>query len=151
MTAETRTGANFAAADVGPWEALAQYRFEHPRLGSVRGKRFLKELLGLTAMEASVGVMPAGVGLPFLHKHRDSEELYLIVKGSGQFQIDGQTLDVREGSVIRVSPDGARTWRSSSTEPMVYICIQAKKDSFKAVGIEDGVPLKDPVVWPAKS
>lgn len=147
MSVETHSGDHFKAADVGPWDALARHRFDHPKLGPVRGKLFLKEILGLTSMEASVGILPPGVGLPFLHKHRQSEELYLIVKGSGQFQIDGKTIEVKEGSVIRVSPEGARTWRGGPTEPMVYVCIQARKDSFESVTTEDGVGLKDPVVW----
>lgn len=34
------------------------------------GKAFLHDLLGLTSCEISVSAMPAGVKLPFNHKHK---------------------------------------------------------------------------------
>ena len=82
---EAIQGKQFAAADLGPWPAMSRHTFTHPKFGQVRGKVFLQKLLGLTSMEASLGVMPAGAGLPFLHRHREHEELYVIIRGRGQF------------------------------------------------------------------
>jgi len=96
-------GKNFAAAEAGPWKGLREHGFAHPKLGPVTGKLFLQQVLGLTSMEVSLGVVPAGGGLPFYHRHQEHEELYIFVGGRGQFQVDERTLDVREGSVIRVS------------------------------------------------
>ena len=62
--------------------------------------------------------------------------------------MDGETLDVREGTVLRVSPEGARTWRNNSTEDLVYMCIQAKAGSVANSGIDDGMGVPDPVRWP---
>ena len=145
---EAIRGKQFAVAEVGPWPAMSRHTFTHPTFGQVRGKVFLQKLLGLTSMEASLGVMPAGAGLPFLHRHREHEELYVIIRGRGQFQVDGETLDVREGTVLRVSPEGARTWRNNSTEDLVYMCIQAKAGSVANSGIDDGMGVPDPVRWP---
>ncbi len=39
------------------------------------GKAFLHDLLELTSCEISVSAMPAGVKLPFNHKHKQNEEV----------------------------------------------------------------------------
>ncbi len=141
-------GKNFAAAEAGPWKGLREHGFLHPKLGPVTGKLFLQQVLGLTSMEVSLGVVSAGGGLPFYHRHKEHEELYIFVGGRGQFQVDDRTLDVREGSVIRVSPDGERTWRNNSTEDLTYIVVQARAGSVSSDTTTDGVGVQRPVVWP---
>ena len=145
---ETLKGANFAAVEAGRWLELGQHGFVHPRLGNIRGKLFLQNLLGMTSMEASLGILPPGAGLPFLHRHREHEELYIFVGGKGQFQVDGRTMDVREGSVVWVAPDGARSWRNNSTEPLTYICIQAARGTVKGDATSDGMGVKEALTWP---
>jgi mannose-6-phosphate isomerase-like protein (cupin superfamily) len=145
---KTIEGKNFCAAETGALRDLGQHSHVHPKLGAVRGKLFLKKVLGLTSMEASLGILPPGVGLPFLHRHREHEELYLFVGGKGQFQVDGQVIDVTEGTVIRVSPEGARTWRNNSAEPLYYICVQAAAGTVKGDATSDGAGVDRPVVWP---
>jgi mannose-6-phosphate isomerase-like protein (cupin superfamily) len=145
---DTIKGDHFTAAEAGPWADLAQHGFVHPKAGNVRGKLFLQKLLGLTSMEVSLGIMPPGVGLPFLHRHRQHEELYIFVGGEGQFQVDGKTLDVREGTVIRVAPEGVRSWRNNSTGPLTYICIQAAHGTVKGDATSDGAPVHQPLAWP---
>lgn len=145
---KTIEGKHFCAAETGALRDLAQHSHSHPKLGAIRGKLFLRKVLGLTSMEASLGVMPPGGGLPFLHRHREHEELYLFVGGKGQFQVDGQVIDVTEGTVIRVAPEGARTWRNNSTEPLTYICIQAAAGTVRGDATSDGVGVDKPVEWP---
>lgn len=144
----TRHGKHFSSAETGALRDLGEHSHPHPKLGTVRGKLFLKQLLGLTSMEVSLGKMGPGAGLPFFHKHRAHEELYIIVGGRGQFQIDDQLLDVKEGSVIRVAPEGARIWRNHSTEDLYYICIQAAAGTVKGDATSDGVGVDRPVQWP---
>lgn len=62
--------------------------------------------------------------------------------------VDGELRDVREGSVIRVAPDGVRTWRNHSQEDLYYIVIQAMAASMSATAIEDGVMYQGMVMWP---
>jgi uncharacterized cupin superfamily protein len=141
-------GKNFAAAEAGAWEDLGGHGFVHPKLGPVTGKLFLQQVLGLTSMEVSLGCLPPGAGLPFYHRHREHEELYIFVGGRGQFQVDDQTLEVREGSVLRVSPEGERTWRNHSTENLYYIVVQARAGSVSSDTTTDGLGVQRPVVWP---
>jgi mannose-6-phosphate isomerase-like protein (cupin superfamily) len=143
-------GRNFSSAQVGTWTDLDHHQFFHP-LAKGRGfpgKLFLKDPLALTGMEVSLNKLPAGQGMPFFHTHREHEELYVFLKGSGQFMVDGALIDVREGSVIRVAPDGLRTWRNHSQEDLYYIVIQAKAASMNVTEIEDGIMCPGKVTWP---
>jgi len=47
-------------------------------------------------------------------------------------------MDVKEGTVIRVAPEGVRTWRNNSSEGLYFIVIQSKADSYSGKEISDG-------------
>lgn len=140
-----KSGSNYAITDLGSFANAEQHLFEHPKIAKkVPGKKFLKEELDLTSMEISINKLPAGGSMPFTHKHRENEELYLFLKGKGQFCVDGNWFDIQEGAAVRVSPDGARTWRSSKDDELIFIVIQAKAGSMKGHTIEDGVLVSQP-------
>jgi hypothetical protein len=57
---------------------------------------------------------------PMGHKHREQEEAYLVVAGSGQILLDGDVTELRQWDLVRVAPrscgrsrPGPRAWRSS--------------------------------------
>lgn len=85
--------------------------------------------------------------MPFYHSHKQNEELYIFVGGDGQIQIDDQTFDVHEGTAVRISPAGVRTWRNNSNSDLYYIVIQAKEDSLEIDTFDDGVPYEHKVSW----
>ncbi len=91
---------------------------------SVEGKIFLGEELGLTGAEVSLQRLVTGEDAPFFHSHKTHEELYVILSGSGEFEVDGEKNKVEEGSIIRVSPTGVRAMRNTGNEEMVMMCIQ---------------------------
>jgi mannose-6-phosphate isomerase-like protein (cupin superfamily) len=137
-------GLNFSFADFGPYSNVSQFLFKHPRMNrEVPGKKFLKEELGLTGMEVSINRLPPAASMPFSHKHRENEELYIFLKGAGEFCVDGKWIQVQEGSVVRVAPEGVRTWRSSSNEELLFIVIQAKAGTMNDHTIQDGVRVED--------
>lgn len=138
-------GRNFSFVDFGPFADTDRHFFEHPKLEKITaGKKFLKEELDLTSMEVSINNLSPGDSMSFTHKHRENEELYLFIKGKGQFCVDGEWFDVQEGSLVRVSPNGARTWRSSQEEELIFIVIQAKAGTMKGNTIDDGIPVSQP-------
>ena len=145
MGANEKTG-NFTVLKLGELAKLNQFTFSVPGF-SVEGKKFLKDDLGLTSMEASLNKMVPGGGMPFHHRHQENEELYFFIRGKGQFQLDGKTLDVSEGTVIRVSPSAARCWRNNSKEDLYYLVVQAKANTMKGSTGSDGVVLNDEVRW----
>jgi mannose-6-phosphate isomerase-like protein (cupin superfamily) len=133
-------GRSFTLAQLGRLEEIDGYVFEHPAIpGRHPGKLFLKDQLKLTGMEVSLNKVSPGSGVPFLHKHQRNEELYIFVKGEGLFEIDGQRFDVREGTVIRVAPDGVRSWTNNSSEDLYFFVVQAPAGGLATGSISDGV------------
>ena len=113
-----------------------------------QGKLFLRNLLGSAGLEMSLNVVPPGQGMPFLHKHRQNEEVYVVVGGRGQYLVDGECIDVTEGSVLRISPPVARTWRNNSDAPLYFLCIQYRANSVIEGRGADGQKVEGQPVWP---
>ena len=144
---KTAGGANFAAVTVGKMDELNQHTLILAPGVEIPGKVFTGSALGATGAEMSFQRIEPGAGVGFLHTHKTHEELYIILGGDGEFQVDGQVFPVGEGSVIRVSPAGRRSLRNTGDSPMTMICIQYKAASFDAGDAADGEILPDQVVW----
>lgn len=139
---------SFSVFQAGPMQGWGDAEFVNPRSGrATPGKRFLQQSLGLTGMELSLNALPPGAGMPFLHRHRRHEELYLFLAGRGQFQVDGVCFDVAEGTAVRVRPDGRRAFRNTGSEPLVFVVVQAPAANEAVGTVLDGERVDDPVVW----
>ncbi len=103
------------------------------------GKRFVKDEVATSGVEVSVGSMQPGEVTPFVHYHKQNEEVYVVVKGEGVMALDGEDVALMSGSVLRVSPSVKRCLRCTGAEPMVYICIQAREGSLEGYTLTDGV------------
>lgn len=143
-------GNNYSVVEIGATDRWKGYtaRFGAPPGIDVPGKLFLHPILGLTGMEVSVNCLRAGMAVPFYHKHQRHEELYLFLQGNGQFQIDGKIIEICAGTILRVAPNGERTWRNNSREDLIYLVIQAVEHSIEATGTEDGIRVQQKVTWP---
>jgi len=108
-------------------------KFTHANVGSLRtfeGKQFVKDTTGASSCEISFGTLPTGAAVPFFHSHKENEENYIILSGAGKFQVNDDIFDIAEGSIVRVATNCDRNLKCTSTEPMTYICIQAKEGSL---------------------
>ena len=56
------------------------------------------------------------------HRHREQEEAYVIVDGSGRMRLDDEVIDVKQWDVIRVAPHVARAFEGGP-EGLVYIAV----------------------------
>jgi mannose-6-phosphate isomerase-like protein (cupin superfamily) len=142
---------NFSVLEMGNeglWKSYSTDKVNSLPGMTIPGKFFLNDVLGLTGMEISVNCLPAGMKVPFLHKHQTHEEVYLFLKGEGEFQVDGEIIPIKEGTVIKVDPAGARSWRNNSTVDLYYLVIQATINSLHSPGTDDGVKIEGKVVWP---
>lgn len=101
---KTAGGANFAAVTVGKMDELNQHTLILAPGVEIPGKVFAGSALGATGAELSFQRIEPGAGVGFLHTHKTHEELYIIVRGDGEFQVDGKIFAVGEGSVIRGLP-----------------------------------------------
>ncbi len=118
---------NFKNAEIGKLEEVGK-NYENV-------KAFLHDLLGLTSCEISVSSMPKGIKLPFNHKHKQNEEIYIFLKGEGTMTLDNETIEVKEGSCVKVLPSAIRTMESKID--LQYICVQAKENSLEQFGLGD--------------
>jgi mannose-6-phosphate isomerase-like protein (cupin superfamily) len=149
LNGKTVRGSNFTCVHAGPKEGWAQYHLEPPEVPlPARGKLFLQSLLGSAGLEMSLNVVPPGKGIPFLHKHRQNDEVYVVLGGRGQFLVDGQCIDVAEGSVLRLCPAAARAWRNPSDAPLYFLCLQYRADSGIQGGTLDGQRVEGKPAWP---
>lgn len=98
----------------------------------------LHDALKLTGCEVSYNNLPAGVAVPFVHKHKENEELYLIVKGSGEFFLDGEIITLAAGDCVRVDPACERCIKAGN-EGLSFYCIQTKAGSLEHFTTTDGV------------
>ncbi len=136
------------AVDVGSLDQLMQHSIIHPKSKmEVEGKVFLKEATNATGTEISFQMLPPHTDLPYFHIHNKNEETYIILKGSGDFQVDDQCFPITEGSVIRVSPQGKRGMRNSSAQPMIYMVIQSKQGSLEEYSSDDGARVSQEPLW----
>lgn len=144
----TESGANFTAVDVGETAGLMRYGVDHPLGRTLWGKVFLKEPLGLTGMEISLGVVPPGASIPFFHRHHQNEETYLFLRGKGEFQVDGRVIRVHEGTAVRVAPAGVRAFRNTGDDGLFYVVVQAKAGTLSQWTGSDGSGVPGEVTWP---
>jgi len=132
---------NYSAEHIGPFENLLQRDFM-----GFHGKYFIGKELGLTGSEVSLNRLPAGKGIPFVHAHKKNEELYIVLRGSGVFFVDGDEFEIQEGSVIRVAPAGERAFKAGD-EDLYFICIQTEAGSLSQATLEDGIRLATATSW----
>jgi mannose-6-phosphate isomerase-like protein (cupin superfamily) len=147
-----RTGQNFSVVDLGLFSQLQEFTFEAPEAPiKFEGKVFLKQILDLSSAEISLNNLPPNTSLPFYHKHYLNEEIYIFVRGRGEFQVDDRVFPVGEGTVIRVGPEGERCMRNTSdTEDLCSIVIQSRVGSHPDHTIQDGSAIEKQVTWVGK-
>ncbi len=128
-----KTGTNYKLTSIGDIQAL--------------GRVTLNGELELTGSEISINELPAGVSVPFVHGHKRNEEVYVILKGKGQFYVDGDEFEVKQGSAIRVDPAGARCLKADDQTAIRYICIQTEVKSLVQFTENDGFPVESKPSW----
>ena len=99
----------------------------------------LHDILGLTGAEVSVNYMPAGAGVPFVHAHKQNEEIYVILEGRGSMVIDGENVELNANDFLRVSPAAKRQLSAAADSPIRYLCIQVKAGSLDEYTAKDAL------------
>jgi mannose-6-phosphate isomerase-like protein (cupin superfamily) len=78
-----------------------------------------------------------GFRVPFGHMHRDQEEIYVVLRGSGRIKIEDEILDLRQGDIVRL---GRGVWRCTEGGPdgMEYLAVGAPVSDEDDSEIEQG-------------
>jgi len=76
--------------------------------------RFAREALGLERSGVSLQRLAPDARLPFGHRHRDQEEVYVVVAGDGRVALDDDVVDLRAWDAVRVRPETMRCFEAGS-------------------------------------
>lgn len=99
----------------------------------------LHDVLHLTGAEISVNNLPAGVQVPFVHSHKQNEEIYGILSGKGTMTLDGENVGLTAGDWLRVAPEVKRQLSAAPDSAISYICIQVKAGSLENFTMTDAI------------
>jgi quercetin dioxygenase-like cupin family protein len=91
-----------AAAEAGVSDTL-EARFAHQDLGS--------ETSGI-----SYQVVKAGQRQPFPHKHKEMEEIYVVISGTGRVKLDDSIEEVGPLDAIRIAPPVIRAFEADDED-----------------------------------
>lgn len=140
-------GAGYSAITIGDLKELNDFTLTRSPEIKIPGKVFIGTEAKTTGAEVSFQVFEPGTGVPFLHTHKNHEELYIFIKGKGEFQVDGKVFAIAEGSIVRVAPACKRTLRNTGDVPMIMICTQYKVNSFNEDDAHDGEITNEAIKW----
>lgn len=56
------------------------------------------------------------------HYHRESEEIYYLLMGSGRMDLDGEVRDVRVGDAVLIPPGAWHQITNTGTETLRFLC-----------------------------
>ena len=74
--------------------------------------RFATGALGLEKSGLSYQKLAPGFRMPFGHKHKQQEEVYVILSGSGRVKFDDEIAEVRQWDVLRVPGETMRAFEA---------------------------------------
>jgi quercetin dioxygenase-like cupin family protein len=72
--------------------------------------RFSRKFLGSRDLGVSHWKYGPDVRSPGAHSHREQEEAYVVVAGSGRVRLDDEVRDLKQWDVIRVAPEVVRAF-----------------------------------------
>ncbi|CAA9474245.1 MAG: hypothetical protein AVDCRST_MAG65-999 [uncultured Solirubrobacteraceae bacterium] len=100
--------------DSGPWtvrnlreidDAAAGHGF-----GEIQEARFASKELEATRTGLSLQRIKPDRSSAFAHRHREAEEIYVVLSGSGHAHLDGETIELRPLDALRVAPAVVRSF-----------------------------------------
>jgi quercetin dioxygenase-like cupin family protein len=68
----------------------------------------------------------AGARMPWGHRHREQEEAYVVVAGSGRAKLNREVIELAQWDVLRVAPTVVRSFEAGPNG-LDLICIGGRK------------------------
>lgn len=105
--------------------------------------------LDLEAVALGLIRVPANEGYTFTHTHREQEEVYMVIEGSGVIAVNDELIEICRGDFIRVSPASRRALKAHG-DGLFVICAGGvpmgfPKNPDSRYMIDDGVPDYDDI------
>ncbi len=76
--------------------------------GEVQEARFPREELDAENTGLAYLTLRPGKRQPFAHRHKQAEEIYVVLSGSGKLKLDDEIVEVETMDAVRIAPDVAR-------------------------------------------
>ena len=73
--------------------------------------RFARKHLDSDHLGVSYFHYPASFKAPYGHSHREQEEAYVVVQGSGRVRLDDEIVELKQWDVVRVAPSVVRAFQ----------------------------------------
>jgi mannose-6-phosphate isomerase-like protein (cupin superfamily) len=102
--------------------------------------RFGRDAMGARDIGVSHWRYGPNVQNPMGHKHREQEEAYLVIGGSGRMLLDDEVVELRQWDLVRVSPEVVRSF-ASGPDGLEIVAVGGPKP-------EGGDGEAAPVTWP---
>jgi mannose-6-phosphate isomerase-like protein (cupin superfamily) len=80
--------------------------------GEMQEARFPREDLGAEATGVGYIAVRPGRRQPFAHHHKEAEEVYVVLSGSGRLRLDDDIVEVGPLDAIRISPPVTRLFEA---------------------------------------
>lgn len=74
--------------------------------------RFARVALGMEKSGLSLFKLDAGYRFPWGHRHRDQEEVYLVLAGSAEIVFEDGSIELGEWDAVRLPPEVLRSFRA---------------------------------------
>ena len=87
--------------------------------------RFLRERLGLQNFAVTFERFGRGWRPARGHRHTVQEEVFFLVSGRAQANLDGTVIDLEPWTAVRVPPQTARAFRATDDADAIFITIGA--------------------------
>ena len=129
-------------ADVSDWTIINLLDVDDTAAGRLDGLEVRMSRKHMESRDVGVSLFRyrANVRNPMSHQHREQEEAYVVVSGSGRVRLDDEIKDVRQWDVIRVAPEVLRAFEAGP-DGMDVIAVGGPKPEDG-----DGEPSDSP--WP---
>jgi quercetin dioxygenase-like cupin family protein len=102
--------------------------------------RFSRKHLDSRDLGVSLFRYAANLRSPVAHSHREQEEAYVVVSGSGRVLLDGEIRELVQWDVLRVAPEVVRAFEAGP-EGLSIVAVGGPKP-------EDGDGVMGAAEWP---
>ncbi len=102
--------------------------------------RFARKHLDSRDLGISLFRYAANVRSPMAHSHREQEEAYIVVAGSGRVLLDDEVHELSQWDVVRVAPEVVRAFEAGP-DGLDVIAVGGPKPA-------DGDGVRGAAVWP---
>lgn len=83
--------------------------------------RFPRTDLGAEQTGLNYLTVKAGQREAFAHRHRNAEEIYVVLGGAGRVKLDDELVDLAPLDAVRVSPGTTRTFEAGDEDLQVLV------------------------------